>query len=324
MSLSGPHQTFVVGIDPPGSATAGPSGMGILNSLTGTAKRLTASGDTAPLCSIQVVVKQFIDDATPPAAPTDSEWSAGQLPPERVTYNSVTKTHYWTAGPFLVRVAGNGKNTISSRANWLISSFPPQPPVAETTVIEYVATISTVAAGRGSLAAAATVVPLTADFQDVLPSCIEGGWLLYKDIPANLIGSGARLMLNEYTPLRVAELGIAAANVSWELNASGSRLLGIRRPCGSNFYPSIAGLFPFDSLPSMGIVVHQTETIDPFVVLSSSRCQADIAVVNPGQDILVRLNVPDAFNLLVKGTYSLWINPHVGFPTSCGSSCETV
>ena len=125
-------------------------------------------------------------------------------------------------------------------------------------------------------------------------------------------------MLDSNTPLRASVLGIAAANVNWELNSLGKRLIGIRRPCGSNFFAA-PPVFPFPGLPIWSVVASQAVASNPFVVMASSRCSADEAVFDCAQDICVRLNVPDSFELLTKGSYDLWVNPFAGLP-SCGCS----
>ena len=128
-------------------------------------------------------------------------------------------------------------------------------------------------------------------------------------------------MLNSITPLRAGVIGVAAANVNWGLRFNGKQIFSIRRACGSNLIPAPIGTgFPFEFLPIWSVVISQAVDPNPFVVMASSRCHADQVVLDSSQDIRVRLNVPDASELLIEGSYDLWVNPFAGLP-SCGGGC---
>ncbi len=301
---------------------------GILNSATGTAKRLDAIGNPVPLGGIKVIVKMYEAQGAEPAAPTDAEWASATG--VQVVYDINTYTHHWTAPSCAVRTAFTGDNNkIWARATWAPGmSYPPVPPTPEIDSRKFRAVASSrlelsVCGEASELAIGPVFVVAAPTVVDLLPTCVDGDWILYQGVPANLLKDGGRLMLNPITPLRVGVLGVAATNVNWELNANGARLLGFRRPCGSNFYPAPIGMFPFVGLPIWSLVVSQVAHLNPFVVMSDSRCHADQVVLDSAQDVRVRLNVPDDYGLLIAGSYDLWVNPHIGFPRATCGSCSS-
>ena len=351
MSGPGVFQTELVTITKPAaSEVVGP--MGMLTSTTGICKLLYPSGLSRTLASVQVFVKPFVDDATEPNPPTDLEWNgnpnanppitpAGVVPSENIEFiGGDTQEYHWTSGGFTVRTSGNGKNKMWVRAKWVVDPAPPTYQfgfenddtskvfVATTTMLK-----STEAEKSAEMVAPAAHVAVTAASTSAIvsmsPTCRDGDWFLYKDIPASTTGRGVRLMLNEYMPLRASELDIAAADVHWDLGSESIRYLGIRRACGSNFGTEPAGsplVFAYRTLPRWAIVMDQIPgtpwTPNPFVVLSHSRCHPDTAVVNPSADIYVRLNYPAWMYLVAQGAYSLWINPRLGISACCEPPCH--
>ena len=323
MSLHGLTRLMLTEIQSTGTVSTAGGGLGYLSPVIGIAKKTTPTGQPVTLANVQVVCKKWIDD-TDPGNPTAEEWTAGQLSSSNVTYDSATKTHTWTAGPLQVKTDGEAKNTIFARANWVVTPYPPVVEPDEPASLLYEATGNQMRTIRhGGDEEDQVQMPETVD---ILPNCVEGSWLLYKDLPVGVVGHGVRLMLNEFTPLRVAELGVSAAHVRWNIGHGDVPIIGVRRACGLNFAPADKVHFPFPNLPVWSVVLHQNSVrkerdTEPFVVMSHCRQQPDVVTVDPARNIYARLNFPDVINLALNGSYSLWVNPHVGFP-NC-PPCDT-